>query len=90
MEILQLTYEMAMGKAKVPMWLVDAASKGEVNIFVTDKIHGSQYAMVNGVACGKDDYLKYENGEVSVLKGTLTKEQSERIWNNIQNKLKNS
>lgn len=80
---------MAIGKEKVPMWLVDAASKGEVNIFVTEKVYGSQYAMVSGVACGKDDYLKYENGKVSVLKGTLTKEQSERIWNNIQNALNN-
>jgi len=45
-EAFQLTYEVAKGKEPVPQWAVDAQKNGALKIIVTDKLHGSQYGII--------------------------------------------
>lgn len=68
-EAFQLTYEQAIGKEKSPIWFCEAVEKGDVNVFVTDKIHGSQYCNIKtleGVMiASKDDFIiQGVNGEL--------------------------
>jgi hypothetical protein len=46
-EAFQLTYEMAMGNEAVPSWFAKACLSGDVQVFVTEKIRGSQYCHLN-------------------------------------------
>lgn len=45
-EAFKLTYGMAKGREKVTSWFLDAVDVGNVKVFVTDKLHGSQYCEI--------------------------------------------
>lgn len=57
----QLTYEMAQGDSPCPVWFAEAVLKKDVKVFVTDKIHGSQYCQIKtleGVmTANRNDYI---------------------------------
>ena len=68
-EAFVLTYEMAKGKGKVPDWFAKASLKKELEVFVTDKIHGSQFTLIKtleGVmTANANDYIvQGVNGEI--------------------------
>lgn len=68
-EAFQLTYEQAIGKENVPIWFSEAVDKGYVKVFVTDKIHGSQYCSIKTLEgemiASKDDFIiQGVNGEI--------------------------
>lgn len=68
-EAFQLTYEMAKGQNPCPIWFAEATEKGDVKVFVTDKIHNSQYSEIKtleGVmtANAKDYIIKGVQGEI--------------------------
>lgn len=68
-EAFQLTYEMAKAQDPVPRWFVEAVKKEEVKVFVTDKIHDSQYCEIKtleGVmtANAKDYIIQGVKGEI--------------------------
>ncbi len=42
----KLTYEVAIGKSPVPQFAIDSEKEGKLKVFVTDKIHNSQYAFI--------------------------------------------
>ncbi len=60
-EAFQLTYEMAKGIEKVPEWFAKASINKDVSVFVTDKLHGSQYCEIKTLegtmTANPDDFI---------------------------------
>jgi hypothetical protein len=83
-EAFQLTYEMAKGQSPCPIWFAEATEKGDVKVFVTDKIHNSQYSEIktlNGIiiADAKDYIVKGIEGEIYPCKSDIFEAFYEKV-----------
>ena len=83
-EAFQLTYEMAKGEAPCPIWFADAVKKDDVKVFVTDKIHGSQYSEIKtleGVMTAnvKDYIIQGVQGEIYPCKPEIFEKTYELV-----------
>jgi len=79
-EAFQLTYEIAKSKEPVPVFAVEAQKNGNLEVHVTDKLHGSQYAIIE-TAEGKREVNAYD-WIVSDTDGNLSTCTNE-VFNNL-------
>lgn len=85
-EAFQLTYEQAMGFYPVPLWFIEAKDCEMVEIYVTEKLHGSQYCIINTLEgkmrADKDDYIiQGVNGELYPCKPEIFEKTYELVEN---------
>lgn len=83
-EAFQLTYEIAMSKEPCPNWFAEAVEKGDIKVFVTEKIHDSQYCEIKtleGVMTAnfKDFIIQGVQGEVYPCKPDIFEKTYELV-----------
>jgi len=83
-EAFQLNYEQAMGFYPVPSWFSEARDQEIVDIYVTEKLHGSQYCIINTLEgkmkANKDDFIiQGVNGEIYACKPDIFEKSYELV-----------
>lgn len=83
-EAFQLSYEMAIGKQRVPKWFSEEVNDGSIEVFVTAKIQGSQYCKIKTLegimtANAEDFIIQGVQGEIYPCKPDIFKATYELI-----------
>ncbi len=83
-EAFQLSYEMAKGQERVPIWFVEGTKTGKIKVYLTDKIHNTQYCEINTpegvISTNYDDFIIQETeGEIFTCKAKLFVSEYELI-----------